>query len=488
MVYNPDLYRRQVGVALFGPAEYLLYQISAHSQRFFSAEACHSLQAAKVRFLPYSEATACRERMIAIPVDIAISLRNWCDEPYHVPFNGTRLTLWNRLPFPGGVDWTSIPSSTTPLWYRHKTGTLIPAWNLFGNLFSLLTFQEEIEISQRDEHGRYLAAYSPRSASSLLEVPAFNEATAVMVAAALGMLDNGFPRIELGGHVLSPVVLLSHDLDALRGNDFWTQAIRAYRMLRPLAALRLPDLRQLRWILLNYTKPQRHYADAAIEMMDLERGLGYTSSFFFINGKKGRLGARSGDNGIPHLAKRILPGWEIGIHYNYDTLLNDWKFAQQKRELERLLNSDITHGRAHYLRFDARESFGLLTRNGIAIDESVGFPDRVGYRCGIGGCFVPYDAHRHETIPIYEIPLTIMDLTLVGQYGEESVNVFNRMLSHMQRVGGAISFLLHPNMFRNAEFPEYFSLYHEMLQTCRSLGAITTTRESLTGPSLNLRF
>ncbi len=456
--------------------EYLRNQLSNHISLFFTPRAFDLFHNGRVRFLPLYDAVKTRERVIAIPYDINVP--ETPEEPYRVKFNGTELTLYNRLAQPRDGTWTAIPDESTPMWYRNEAGGLIPAWNLFGNLYHLLTFGEERGSPHRDSHGRFAASFSPRAAGGLLEVPTFNEAAAAIVAAAAG-LENNDALLSLDGLVKQPVVMPSHDCDILLGNDIWTQAVRAVRIFLPLAKLKPPKIGNIWWIARNAVTPRKFYFDNATGMVDLERCFGYTSTLYLLNGTGGRFGARSKPDSIAELARKVPRQWNIGMHYNYDTFLNDDRFRAQKEQLRELVGCDIGSGRAHYLKFDPERSFAFLSRHDIEIDESSGYADRIGYRNGIAGCFQAYDTAADKPLDIWEVPMTIMDAVLVNQYGKRAIEKFSRLLYHLSRVGGALSVVFHPGQFFNPEHKHMMGVYHRMLVECRQVGAVSETARSL---------
>jgi len=451
--------------------EYFAKQISSHIRVFFTEDAQGLIKDRTIRFRPYDQAIGMQEPVICIPTDIPIPA---CPErPYKVDFNETTLTLWNRIPRPETGTWNALPDESASLWYRNDSGALIPAWNLFGNLFQLLTFGEEVVHDKRDQHGRVAAAFSPRLEHDLLEVPAFNEAVAVLVAAGVGLRSTGEPTTGLTGMVRSPVVVLSHDCDVLRGNDLWTQVVRGARIFLPLGKLRPPKLDNAWWLVRNAMTPKRFYFDNVTGMMDLERLFGYRSTHYLLNGNGGRFGARSGLAIIRDLLKIVPPQWDVGIHYNYDTFLDDDRFDTQLAELEGIIGEKVRVGRAHYLRFDPQRSFPFLKKYGIEVDESSGYADRIGYRNGLAGCFQVYDAAAGTALDIWEVPLTFMDAVLAQQYGHDAVRIFTQHIYHLSRIGGALSLLFHPGQFFNPEHKHMLGVYHQLLMSCRDLGAIS---------------
>lgn len=449
--------------------EYLWRQILRHLWLFFDRKVVAGVDRSLVILGPYADLTSLRKPVIAIPNDIPYSIV--ADDAYKVPFNGTHLTVWNRLAPPAGDGWHTLPSESAPLWYVHNSGTHLPAWNLFGNLFGLLTFQEERQLTARDKHGRFTGVHSPRTQRALLEIPAFNEAVAAIAGACMGLRQSGRAAFSLDGLVKPPVIVLSHDCDILRGNDGWTQTVRAARIFLPMLNMRPPRLSNAWWILRNYLRPREYYFDNVPGMINLERQFGFTSTFYILNGTSGRFGARSRSTILPELMSAIPPEWPIGIHYNYDTFLNALRFTQQKQELANLSGHEPLLGRAHYLRFDAERSPAFLSAHGLRCDESAGFSDRIGYRCGIAGCFQPYDTAAESAVNLLELPLVIMEDTLQLQYGDKAVSVFEKMLLHLGQIGGALSLNVHPGVFHNPEIARMLGFYHRLLCTCRDCGA-----------------
>jgi hypothetical protein len=144
---------------------YLKEQIENHILLFFSKEAYNLFKQTRIYFLPINEAKYIREQAIVIPIDIPVS--QTIIKPYKIKFNGTYLTLWNRIPIPD--NWICLPNEKNPLWYQHKSGTLMPAYNMFANIMDLLTLNEERKSAKRDLHGRFPVEESFREKLGLLE-------------------------------------------------------------------------------------------------------------------------------------------------------------------------------------------------------------------------------------------------------------------------------------------------------------------------------
>ncbi|PQA84824.1 hypothetical protein C5F52_02140 [Limnohabitans sp. TS-CS-82] len=454
---------------------YLEEAIRAHVHRFFTDMARVAFESVPLRWCSMEEAAHPEEAGLFIPTDVAPGVVP--GNVWKVPFGATRLTLWNALPPPSN-EWR-LQDPSAPLWYVHPCGAVMPVWNLAPTLFDLLALKEETSCPDRDEHGRFVGRMSPRAEAGLLESPIFNDSVAALVAACMGLQKSGVPDATLAaGMVAPPVLVLSHDLDQLKGNDFWTQVVRLSRAFLPRGRS-FPQMRNAWLALVNTVLPRRYYFDNIVGMIAIERMLGFTSSLYFLNGTGGRFGARSGSELISSVSALTPIGWDLGVHYNYDTHLEPEAFTAQCAELEALLGWRVVAGRAHYLRFDPARSWHFYVDMSILADESLGYYDRIGYRAGIAGPFRPYDAESEQALPLVEMPMVFMEGTLVKQYPSDPAAAFERHLRHISVVGGAVSLLFHPGQFNNPEHPETLGLYRRLLGCARQLGVRSVNARDL---------
>jgi hypothetical protein len=440
-------------------AEYALQEILFAARFIATEKGLRLLHNSRVRAVPGESVRDARGPEIVLPANIPTPLAP--QEPRQIPFNGTFLTLFNRLPRPS-AKWQALPNEEAPAWWRHPTGALTPAWNMLGNVHDLLTFREDLEIAERDRHGRLPAAASARTPAGIAKVPVANEALALLLDAVAAMERGVAPTFRLDGLIEAPALVLSHDCDLLRGDDVITQAIRAYRIFQPCFCGRAPRLGLLGTIFANYRDPYRYFLDDLVKMLAVERRFGYRSVVYVLNGTRGRFGARSGSRTVRKLLERVPAGWEIGVHYNYDTFHEPRRFASQKGEIEALIGEAVTAGRAHYLRFDPRRSPAFVAERGIRLDESIGWSSQNGYKAGIAAPFRPLNEAFDTRLDVIELPLVFMDTNVAE--GEDGYLSFKNLFGHLEKIGGVISVLFHPGTFANPERPELEGLYLRILE------------------------
>ena len=211
--------------------------------------------------------------------------------------------------------------------------------------------------------------------------------------------------------------------------------------------------------------------DDLLKMINLEKKFGYKSISYVLCGKRGRYGARTSLKYIKKYLSEIPPGFEIGMHYNYDTHLDKKSFLQQKDQIENIIGCDISSGRAHYLQMDFNKSYKFWKEMGIEYDESFGYSDKVGYRAGIAGPFLPYDIHSENSLNIISIPLIAMDSCIVNNFGKSSLIEIEKHIAHLNEVGGTFTLLFHPGRHENEEYKETKGMYQLILEIFKKYDA-----------------
>ena len=100
---------------------------------------------------------------------------------------------------------------------------------------------------------------------------------------------------------------------------------------------------------------------------------------------------------------------------------------------------------------------------GLAYDSTVGFADRVGFRAGTCFPYHPWLLHLNREANLIEIPLIVMDKTLMEYMGlspEESLEEIYRSAARCRVVGGVFTLLWHNSSVAN---PKYSAAYSKAL-------------------------
>lgn len=185
---------------------------------------------------------------------------------------------------------------------------------------------------------------------------------------------------------------------------------------------------------------------------------GSRASYFFLAGRRHRRDAnyRIEDPKILDLLRCLeRHGMEIGVHGSYTSL----------DELDRL-NSEFgglrelgfrpQGGRQHWLRFTVDRLIAACEQAEVAYDTSLGWPDCVGFRAGACFSFPPYNFREERAATFLEIPLIVMDGSLI-ESGSSETHWYNHaasVLSESRHYGwGGVSLLWHNTGFGGGQLP-----------------------------------
>jgi len=322
----------------------------------------------------------------------------------------------------------------------------------------------------RDEHGRFRAEWS-----------------------CLDPLDPPLERLRrrLGLESKPFAVALTHDVDSPWR---WTRI-----GLRGAAARLKRDVRQGRLVLalreatglatapvhrLRGSDPNWRFEQIVSE----ERRRGATGSTFYV------LGAHHDphDGAAPDAYARLRPrlvetlrdaGAEIGLHGSYSAAESPARLQEEKATLEALAGPVRGH-RYHYMRADPHRNLAPLAELGFAYDTTLGFPDAVGFRAGIGRPFRPWDFDRDEPLDLLELPLAAMDATLaeeryLGLAAKRAEPQLMRLLDWAAEHGGGFAILWHPDRFDPLTSAGWDRLYSRVLEGIRERGGVCMSADEL---------
>ena len=120
-------------------------------------------------------------------------------------------------------------------------------------------------------------------------------------------------------------------------------------------------------------------------------------------------------------------------------------------------------GRQHYLRW-CPESWIHWENCSLAYDSSVGYAEMAGFRAGTCVPYRPWLFALNRPADLIEIPLLVMDRTLLSYMGltrEQATHVVKELANRSEAVGGVLSMVWHNNTFLE---PCYREVYLDLLK------------------------
>jgi hypothetical protein len=135
-------------------------------------------------------------------------------------------------------------------------------------------------------------------------------------------------------------------------------------------------------------------------------------------------------------------------------------------KLNKIFRNDVKGIRQHRLRYEVPQTSEIQEQLGFIYDTSLGFFDHEGFRNSFCLPFKLYNFQKKKMTGIWEIPLNVMDCTLLESRGmnfnEAQVKVEN-LIAEIRKFSGVFTLLWHNGYFDEIRFPGIHHYYEEMI-------------------------
>ena len=325
--------------------------------------------------------------------------------------------------------------------------------DLFFNVFAYASCLEEYQHEQKSGP---IHSYAGRLG---WDKRRFDRPYAHYMALAIRrMIEKRFPY-ALSPMNLDAVLVLTHDIDVLRKTlrtRIKEGAFRFYNAVRN-RTFDFGAVAKFVFSTPNY--------NAIPQISDMERMYGAHGAYnVFVHQKPAQIFARLKDaifnpayrlhnepDFVHSLKALAQDGHEIGIHFGFDSWRDCDRMEAELNALKSTLSErDIRSTRQHWLRFSLSETWKAQSRAGLAVDTTLGFNDRPGYRAGLAHAFHPYDNNAKCAHDIKVIPTVLMDSQLYYYRNftpEQRRQFISEMLGDLVSVGGMAAIIWHTHVF-----------------------------------------
>jgi len=131
---------------------------------------------------------------------------------------------------------------------------------------------------------------------------------------------------------------------------------------------------------------------------------------------------------------------EIGLH-----IANVKKIIRDKKIIEKLSRKSVRSARAHYLLLDYPSDLLEYEKSGILYDFSMGYRDKIGFKCGTCRPFWAYSTAFDRKLKVKVYPLFIMDSAIYRML-KNNENIWEKIRKgkkEIEKFGGEVSILFH---------------------------------------------
>lgn len=374
--------------------------------------------------------------------------------PSKVMFTKNKFIIEDNIPIIYGNEKLEILESS-----------IVCGIDIFASSFFMLTRWEEFINRYRDTHNRFPATESLSFKNDFLDRPIVNE--------YLEMLKNMllFFDKKLNFKTHNYELLLTHDVDVpqmyrtLKSNfrELGVNILKQKSIKLMLQSLK----KQIR----VFFKLDKDPFDTFDYLMDVSEKVGVKSYFFFMGQGVTKFDNmyHSNDSFTKNLITKIKQrGHYIGIHPTYNSYNDSVQFTKEKQELEKSLDTTITFGRQHYLRFEVPTTWQIWEDNHMIWDSTLSYADKEGFRCGVCYEYSVFNITTRKKLNLKEKPLIVMEGSFTTYQpnieAKEMENKINNLINKVKKYNGLFVFLWHNSSFNSYYWEKYQYIYEKVLK------------------------
>ncbi|MCB2289044.1 hypothetical protein LGK97_04590 [Clostridium sp. CS001] len=338
-----------------------------------------------------------------------------------------------------------------------EDGNLIYTFDILMLSFYLLSCKEEYEISKRDSEERFIAEYSYRSEK--INIPFFDVNSYILYDSIKHFNE------DLSLKKRQFEIFLNHDVDSINSRNRY---VFLHNIKAVLFNKKVPLGIRAKELLLDVISNRHLQIENYIKIEKLRNA---KSEFYFIEGIKHRLGKRYELSSIKKEIEMLREdsSFYIGVHVNFFSYNDENEIKNEIQCIQNSTNIKVISGKNHYLRFNVPHTWQVLSNAGILCDSTLGYSDMNGFRAGTSHAFIPYNIDKDELVPIFEVPLVIMDGIIMESqmtFEEKWYNikvVIDEVISYC----GTASVLWHQRVIYDKE---YKAMYEKILDYINEQG------------------
>jgi peptidoglycan/xylan/chitin deacetylase (PgdA/CDA1 family) len=174
-------------------------------------------------------------------------------------------------------------------------------------------------------------------------------------------------------------------------------------------------------------------------------------------------------------------GFDVGLHGSYHSATDPGVLATERATFQHATGITPTTTRQHFLHWDITRTPQLQNAAGFTADSTLGFNRTVGFRASTALPFRQFDVVADEELALLEVPLVIEDSALLGPIAvrgglDHARERVQELVDTTREVGGAMTFLFHPDKLLR---PEWLELYEWSLRYLAESGAWLTSLSEL---------
>lgn len=363
--------------------------------------------------------------------------------------------------------------------YTLKDKTLRFHHDLLKSAFHLLSGYEEYKTGASDNLGRFPYKESLQYKLAFVKKPVVNYYFEAILEGLEKFCQHNKLPFQRNPVFSRAVFSLSHDIDMINAYNFFETGYK-FKMLLGLvkspysrANTRKVAFKSLLHFLNPFSRRNPYWNFDFLMNSESERGFRGTYFFLEKDGLHDNSRYRFEMKRIKALMNRInREGFEAGIHGTIKSATNQEAMNGTVANMQNVLEEKVAGIRQHFLKYQLPLTAKIQENAGLNYDTTLGFAEHEGFRNSYCWPFRLYDFENDRPLKLWQIPLTVMDVTLFGyrKLDFEDIHLsIQELLGETRKFNGIFSLLWHNSFFDEYEFPGITKFYLEQLDYIHSM-------------------
>ncbi len=368
----------------------------------------------------------------------------------------------------GLLNESSINIFSPQIGSYHNIITLFPnveetsalPYDVFSDVFFMLSRYEEYLPFVPDEHGRFEAGHSLAHKHNFLQIPVVDH----WIKHVAEVLQQFFPNLQIKKHQYS--FIPTYDIDQ-------AYAYKHKGFVRTIGGLLRDKFRaNLRAYFERYRVLLHLKADpfdSYAYQFALQQAYHLNPIYFFHAGTYGKYDKNSSPENkhIRHLLNTITQQATLGIHPSYLSTEHPELLATEIERLSLSSNIKITAARQHFIKISFPGTYRNYIAIGITDDYSMGYATDIGFRAGTSQTFYFFDLLDNTSTTLMIHPFAFME-GVFKRYKptptDEILTVVAPMIEEIKQLNGTFISIWHnESLGTSRQWKGWRNVYKKML-------------------------
>ena len=387
-----------------------------------------------------------------------------------------------------------FPLSQDRKWYKiDDKGNLIFLHDILKGAFLFLSGIQEANPPERDNFGRFRYEDSLQKKLDTAYTPLVNHYFKIIQGGLQEFCDLHNIQIHLRKLFQPYGFMMTHDVDQislynLNNLIYKTQQLIGLKNTPYKKPQLVRQIFKTIWHLPNRNHKSDPYWNFR-EMVNKEKKQSLKPVFYFLDKDLKNQDAKYDlrDKKIRELIRWIQDeGCETGIHGTVRSAKESRYMMDLKEKFQEVSGNETFGLRQHRLIYEYPTTSCIHEENSILYDATLGFAEQEGFRNAYCLPFKLYDFKHEKPFNTWEIPLTVMDATLL-HYRKMDIakaeEAIDKLLDEIKKFNGIFTLLWHNSFFDEDLYPGITDLYENIISKPADHGA-----SSLTGKEVINKF